>query len=166
MKKEFPTADDIRVLVKNLLLSLPMTSLPRLETWEQIYVEIVLVLCRCNLTRTARVLGVDREDLVKRQQAYKDRINLYPKHGCSQEGRERLRQKQGGLCKLCQLPKQPLNVDHCHKTKRIRGLLCNACNLALRHVQDDDAFIRKHIEINRFDEWGRRALKYLDGSLS
>lgn len=28
-------------------------------------------------------------------------------------------------------------IDHCHKTNKIRGLLCHQCNLALGHVADD-----------------------------
>lgn len=37
---------------------------------------------------------------------------------------------QGGKCALCMaLPKKlSLNVDHCHKTLRVRGLLCFRCN--------------------------------------
>lgn len=37
---------------------------------------------------------------------------------------------QGGKCALCLSPpkKLALNVDHCHKTLRVRGLLCFRCN--------------------------------------
>jgi hypothetical protein len=28
-------------------------------------------------------------------------------------------------------------IDHCHKTNKIRGLLCHHCNLALGHVDDN-----------------------------
>ena len=48
--------------------------------------------------------------------------------------------KQNGLCLGCyrhasQL-KSYLRVDHCHKTGRIRGLLCNSCNLAIGMLLD------------------------------
>jgi DNA-binding sugar fermentation-stimulating protein len=49
--------------------------------------------------------------------------------------------EQGGLCAVCKQPPTQNNtrahwdgklcVDHCHDTGRVRGLLCNDCNLAV-----------------------------------
>lgn len=41
------------------------------------------------------------------------------------------------------------HVDHCHKTKRVRGLLCSLCNLALGTVHDDPRRLRGLIEYLR-----------------
>lgn len=30
----------------------------------------------------------------------------------------------------------PLAIDHCHKTGKIRGLLCFSCNIILGHVEE------------------------------
>jgi hypothetical protein len=42
-------------------------------------------------------------------------------------------------------------IDHCHKSKKIRGILCNACNTALGMLKDNPdiadaaaAYLRKH----------------------
>ena len=42
--------------------------------------------------------------------------------------------RQGGVCALCGKPPhgRRLDVDHDHKTKVIRGLLCRHCNRNLR----------------------------------
>ncbi|WP_424216377.1 endonuclease domain-containing protein (plasmid) [Streptomyces sp. BI20] len=48
--------------------------------------------------------------------------------------------KQGGKCAICkQTRAKNLDVDHCHKTGLIRGLLCARCNrqLLARGLRDD-----------------------------
>lgn len=45
-----------------------------------------------------------------------------------------LLEAQGGKCALCPRvpsPKRRLDIDHNHKTMKIRGLLCSRCNRAL-----------------------------------
>ena len=48
---------------------------------------------------------------------------------------------QGGLCKCCGVHqseiKLGLAVDHCHTTKKIRGLLCGSCNTAIGLVKEN-----------------------------
>jgi hypothetical protein len=56
-----------------------------------------------------------------------------------------LYKNQNGICLICSIPlrllsgdstNKPANVDHCHRTGKIRGLLCNNCNRGLGHFQD------------------------------
>lgn len=46
---------------------------------------------------------------------------------------------QNGLCAICFGTEElrMLAVDHCHKTGKIRGLLCRYCNQALGIMKDD-----------------------------
>ena len=51
-----------------------------------------------------------------------------------------LLEKQGGVCAICRKrSRRRLCVDHCHLTGTIRGLLCDACNLGLGSLKEDQA---------------------------
>lgn len=49
---------------------------------------------------------------------------------------------QYGLCVIC-LDAPPIHVDHCHKTGRVRGVLCFSCNAALGQFKDQPDVIRR-----------------------
>lgn len=60
--------------------------------------------------------------------------------------------KQNNVCAICSriCPSgRLLSVDHCHKTGKIRGLLCMRCNKALGLFDDNVLNISKAIEYLR-----------------
>lgn len=69
----------------------------------------------------------------------KRRTKLLSKYNLTLDEYNQMYFDQKGLCKLCLNPhfRRPLNVDHCHATGKIRGLLCDKCNLALGLINDD-----------------------------
>lgn len=54
---------------------------------------------------------------------------------------------QNGVCAVCGKDngKRRLCIDHDHKTGKIRGLLCHACNTTLGHSRDDVSILGKLI---------------------
>ena len=44
--------------------------------------------------------------------------------------------RQDGKCGICDGVFDRLMVDHCHKTGRVRGLLCRECNFAVGRLRD------------------------------
>jgi len=55
--------------------------------------------------------------------------------------------KQHGKCAICRKKKKKnLDVDHCHKSGQVRGLLCNSCNQALGYLNEDENIMRNAIE--------------------
>lgn len=64
-------------------------------------------------------------------------------HGSTVEDYARLLKAQRGRCAICRRKasdfKRRLHFDHCHKSKKPRGLLCVACNIALGHLEKDPA---------------------------
>lgn len=61
-------------------------------------------------------------------------------YGITQVDYDRMLEKQAGLCAICHGPpvgKPFLLVDHCHTTGKVRGLLCQSCNVGMGHFRDD-----------------------------
>lgn len=57
---------------------------------------------------------------------------------------DRLYEEQKGKCAICSTPMgKKANVDHCHSTGVVRGLLCRGCNFGLGFFRDDpDRLVR------------------------
>lgn len=72
---------------------------------------------------------------------------LKKKYGIQQCHYDEMFEKQMGLCAICKQPEthkgkhgnvvKYLSIDHCHKGKQIRGLLCHHCNSGLGHFRDN-----------------------------
>lgn len=84
-----------------------------------------------------RVYRRDYKD--KNRQRERER-HLLSTYGITLAEYEAMYLAQGGCCALCnvsaeQAARRRLFVDHCHTTKRVRGLLCDNCNKALGYVE-------------------------------
>ena len=75
---------------------------------------------------------------VKRQQ--KD-STLRRKYGISLDEYKRMCIAQDGKCAICPSKSGILNVDHDHKTGKVRKLLCNRCNRVLGILEEDEKLI-------------------------
>lgn len=71
-------------------------------------------------------------------------LNL-KKYGLSQEQYEVMVELQNHSCKICKRHSSEFSkglcVDHCHKSGKIRGLLCGPCNTGIGLLQDNPAII-------------------------
>lgn len=61
-------------------------------------------------------------------------------YGLDETTYQELLKKQNGRCKICFISQDDygknLHVDHCHKTGKVRGLLCSLCNQGLGLFKD------------------------------
>ena len=73
--------------------------------------------------------------------------------GITAEDYDQMLSSQNGSCAICEVTEcasgAALAVDHCHRTGKIRGILCRDCNTSLGKFNDDRNRLRK-------------AIKYLD----
>jgi Autographiviridae endonuclease VII len=69
------------------------------------------------------------------------------KYGISPDDYAALYRFQGGECRIClRVWSRRLHVDHSHATGRIRGLLCDDCNLGLGKFADDPARLKRALD--------------------
>lgn len=62
---------------------------------------------------------------------------------------------QNNSCAICEKHKsnfnKELSVDHCHNSNKIRGILCNDCNVGLGFFKDDIRLFKKAINYLKFN---------------
>lgn len=79
---------------------------------------------------------------------YRRWYTIKMRYGITKEEYENMLLKQKGGCAICEKTKSGHNntdkmvVDHCHKTKKVRGLLCNRCNTLLGLIDDNPMFMK------------------------
>lgn len=75
----------------------------------------------------------------KQRTAERDR-KLRRRYGITSTDYTAMARAQRWRCAICARPPYPtgsrLVVDHCHRTQRVRGLLCHTCNAALGLMGD------------------------------
>jgi len=83
-------------------------------------------------------------------------FDIFKRYGITQDDYSYLLKKQNGVCAICgKVPsrksrRKRLSVDHNHKTKDIRGLLCNLCNMWLGRIEDNpEAVLRAFAYLRR-----------------
>jgi hypothetical protein len=130
-----------------------------------------LTKCECG---TEKVIGYSlmtsgRAKSCGCQQYPKDELSPNYKHGRSQtkeydlelhmkraygldfKDYERMLEEQNGVCAICSSPppnnrKTRLAIDHCHKTGKVRGLLCDKCNRSIGLLKDDVSVLKSAIK--------------------
>jgi hypothetical protein len=72
------------------------------------------------------------------KKAQRNRYNLKRNYSIDHWDYLRMLIHQRGICAVCRTrPESGLHVDHCHKSGKVRELLCRNCNLAIGHFKDD-----------------------------
>jgi hypothetical protein len=78
----------------------------------------------------------------EKRRAASRRNKLKTQYGLTVEQFESMILSQNSRCLICDAARK-LVVDHCHKTGKIRGLLCNSCNRGIGYLQDNWVLLNK-----------------------
>lgn len=88
----------------------------------------------------------------------KARLGVTKRYGLTREQLMDMLEKQNHRCRICGVHADDaptvgahrswigLVVDHCHTTGRVRGLLCQHCNLGLGKFRDDPTIVRAALD--------------------
>jgi hypothetical protein len=96
-------------------------------------------------------LAAYSKDYNTRNKNKKRTKHLLNRYGLSPEDYQNLLDKQKGRCAICSTDDPGRGevfflVDHCHLTKKVRGLLCDNCNKGLGHFKDSFSILTKAIK--------------------
>lgn len=109
------------------------------------------VLNKERMNDKGRQYYADNKDKFRNNKLLKD-------HGISLKEYNEWYYGQNKVCAICkgnQLPhREYLSVDHCHDTGKVRGLLCEGCNLGLGHFKDNIKALNNAIEYLRRNGYG------------
>lgn len=67
-------------------------------------------------------------------------LSIKKRYGITLDEFDRLIAAQGNACAICRRPMDQIErkcIDHCHRTGKVRGVLCQGCNVGIAHLQDD-----------------------------
>lgn len=72
-------------------------------------------------------------------------------YGITWDDYNRMLEDQGNVCAICGTSdpghtREVWCIDHCHTTGKVRGLLCNTCNIGLGAFRDNTANLAKAID--------------------
>lgn len=68
------------------------------------------------------------------------------KFGISDDEFNIMVKNNGGVCSICKTSEYRLGLDHCHKTRKIRGVLCTMCNFGLGYFMDSHENLSRAVE--------------------
>lgn len=80
---------------------------------------------------------------------WRKELHLKKTYGITMEDKIKMRDYQNNKCYICENifdNDKSAFVDHCHVTKKVRGLLCHHCNSGLGYFKDNINYLKKAIQ--------------------
>lgn len=95
-----------------------------------------------------------REYYNKRPKIEKKALNSKRNYGVNSEKLQLMIKSNSNKCEICKTKFKDIskiNIDHCHKTNKVRGLLCSKCNYGIGNFNDNTDLLNNAIKyINHY----------------
>jgi hypothetical protein len=93
----------------------------------------------CKKCRTIHTISIYKANPIVRERSSKAarKCHLKNKYNMIEDDYVKMVENQESKCKICNKFSEKLNIDHCHDTGKVRGLLCWDCNTALGKFKDN-----------------------------
>lgn len=103
--------------------------------------------CRASRLRAyCKRTDYHRRRYIRTAQQERER-HLVRKYGVTQADYDRMLRDQDGRCAVCgKTQARAFDVDHCHTSGKVRGLLCTSCNRMIGHAGDSVERLRAAAE--------------------
>lgn len=97
----------------------------------------------CRKARDKAYYETHKEEYYRRER----NINLRYEYGLTMADYDKMMEEQNNRCAICRVHiskmKQTFCVDHSHVSKKVRGLLCHSCNVALGLLKDNPRVVKR-----------------------
>jgi len=103
----------------------------------------------CNQKRWDEYYPANKKQLIQNRQEYRRNTGELRRvrYGVTLEQFQKLLDEQKGQCAICKDPLGPKpHLDHCHETKKVRGLLCVRCNMGIGFFKDSPLRLQQAID--------------------
>jgi len=103
---------------------------------------------KTRLKNREKILKRSQESYKKNPTKYRNQFLKY-RYGITLDEYNQMLISQNGVCQICNksCPSgYALSVDHCHRTGKVRGLLCVECNTGIGKLKDSVELLSKAIE--------------------
>lgn len=104
-----------------------------------------------------------REEILRKRREFNEKnpevvrsTNLRKMYKMTIDEYEKMVKDQDNKCKICRMPEtaihqktkeiKRLSVDHCHATKKVRGLLCTRCNCMIGYARNSKELLNSGID--------------------
>jgi hypothetical protein len=89
---------------------------------------------------------------IRPDKSYNANATLKYEYGITLDRYNEMLSIQHGTCAICNSPPtyRRLDVDHCHHTGKVRGLLCKRCNTGLGNFRDNVELVQIALDYLKF----------------